>query len=347
MAPRLKRPRLEDGSTYGELQEAALDEQVGLKQPKPHEKLWYDDGSIVLATDVHLYRVHKSILAQYSTVFKDMLDIPTGDGSRADEGGIVSAERWDGLPLVRMAGDSDEDVYHLLMALYNREYHQITKPTSLPIILALLNLSTKYDIPVIRREVIQHLAIYYPSESEKWVNVHETPLFGEIYDTPKDANFQLLISARRCNAGPILPMLFYSCAIESLDTIFNHLHQLDATDLKRIISGRELLLTTWIPLFGTRVLRPQQRCKSAACSDARIRMFAHWVESCESESRKFPLAACCGGLRGIGNEEEYKKLCTFCINESTDSLDFFESTFWDVLPFIFALDEWDELNKDI
>ncbi|KLO04230.1 hypothetical protein SCHPADRAFT_815900, partial [Schizopora paradoxa] len=76
--------------------------------------IWFEDGSIVLATTAHLYRVHKSILAKNSSFFKDMFDFPTSGEQGETEGAVANAERWKGVPLVRMIGDSDEDVYHLL-----------------------------------------------------------------------------------------------------------------------------------------------------------------------------------------------------------------------------------------
>ena len=91
------------------------------RRPTPHDELWFEDGSIVLQTDLHLYRVHNSMLAKYSSVFKDMFEMPNGgDGGRVSGG--VDEDTYDGLPLVRMAGDSDDDVFHFLMTIYNREY---------------------------------------------------------------------------------------------------------------------------------------------------------------------------------------------------------------------------------
>ena len=77
----------------------------------------------MLSTDVHLYNVHRSILAKNSTVFKDMLELPdVGNLSIALSEDIAKGERWEGKPLIRMVGDSDEDVYHLLMVLYDIKY---------------------------------------------------------------------------------------------------------------------------------------------------------------------------------------------------------------------------------
>ena len=80
--------------------------------PQPHDTLWFDDGNIVLASDVHLYRVYKGILAKHSKVLNDIFEIPTGDGN---------TESWEGVPMVRMVGDKDEEVSVLLRALFERK----------------------------------------------------------------------------------------------------------------------------------------------------------------------------------------------------------------------------------
>ncbi len=114
MSPRAKRPRSNSEASEN------LEGEPALVQPKPHETLWFGDGSIVLATDVHLYRVHKGILERYSSVFKDMLEMPTGEGDGGANDG-AGLDEWEGLLLVKMVGDSDESVFHLLMTLYDRE----------------------------------------------------------------------------------------------------------------------------------------------------------------------------------------------------------------------------------
>ncbi len=80
--------------------------------PQQHKELWYEDGSIVLASDVHLYRVHKSMLVKHSTVLSNMFDVPS-EGANTD--------LLDGIPIVKMHGDSDEEIFILLKSLYNRK----------------------------------------------------------------------------------------------------------------------------------------------------------------------------------------------------------------------------------
>lgn len=95
-----------------------------LPKPKPRDELWYTDGNIVLATDKHVYRLHKGILAKQCTVFRDMFHMPGIEGEDSEEVAPVCvascSEQWEGVPLVKMAGDEDESLYHFLMALYNR-----------------------------------------------------------------------------------------------------------------------------------------------------------------------------------------------------------------------------------
>lgn len=77
------------------------------KTPKPHDFLWFPDGSVVLATDLYLFKVHKSLLSLHSSVFKDMFEPPNMDESVAEGIGAGEAqEMYDGLPLVTLIGMS-------------------------------------------------------------------------------------------------------------------------------------------------------------------------------------------------------------------------------------------------
>ncbi len=60
----------------------------------------------MLATDNLLFRVHKGVLAEHSSVFRDMLDI-AGCDDLEPQGG-AGTDSWQGVPIVRMVGDSDE-----------------------------------------------------------------------------------------------------------------------------------------------------------------------------------------------------------------------------------------------
>ncbi len=123
MSPRPKRARTNTTSTTNDAIKVDMQADADIyasSKPKPHDTLWFDDGNIVLATDVHLYCVHRGILAKNSSVFKDMLTLPNVSQT-SDAMDDAAEESWEGKSLVKMVGDDDESFYHLLMTLYDRE----------------------------------------------------------------------------------------------------------------------------------------------------------------------------------------------------------------------------------
>ena len=97
---------------------ARLDGSAALPVTYRSPDLWLQDGTIVLrAVSPHthtLYKVHKSVLALHSSVFRDIF---SGPQAAFDAG----SEWYDGVPLMEMP-DPPEDVDSFLKALYFSEY---------------------------------------------------------------------------------------------------------------------------------------------------------------------------------------------------------------------------------
>ena len=75
------------------------------------ENFWFDDGSIILEVESTQFRIHRSILARYSTVFDDLFQVPQPESDKSD---------WvDGCPIVGMSGDTTKDWEHILSFIYN------------------------------------------------------------------------------------------------------------------------------------------------------------------------------------------------------------------------------------
>ncbi len=51
------------------------DPETTTSSPKRHDKIWFPDGNVVLQTDTHLFRVHKSVLSLQSSVFRGMFEL--------------------------------------------------------------------------------------------------------------------------------------------------------------------------------------------------------------------------------------------------------------------------------
>ena len=85
-----------------------------------HSDFWFADGSVILATSSTLYRVHKGILSSQSKFFRDLFELPidTAGAGECTKGDDIGDE-YEGLPVVRMAGDEDEHVEWLIRTLYN------------------------------------------------------------------------------------------------------------------------------------------------------------------------------------------------------------------------------------
>jgi len=71
---------------------------------------WFSDGSIVLQAEWTQFRVHRSTLALYSSVFRDMFEIPQPDNCEP---------MVDGCVLVHLP-DSRDEITEMLASLYNR-----------------------------------------------------------------------------------------------------------------------------------------------------------------------------------------------------------------------------------
>ncbi len=159
------RPKRARSSTTNE--DVNVDAQAntdGNSKPRPHDVLWFEDGNIVLASDVHLYCVHRGVLAKNSSVFRDMLELPNVAGTSVG----VNGESWEGEVAGQDGGVTATRMCLISSWLYttssahelswtrehfsyevlrDNRFYSAYKPTTLPIIISLLLMSTKVRHP--------------------------------------------------------------------------------------------------------------------------------------------------------------------------------------------------------
>ncbi len=82
--------------------------------PQKSERYWFDDGNIVLKAGDTLYRVHSSIFARHSEVFKDMFSIPQ-PSKQEDE-----TEMIDGCPIISLT-DTEYYIEDLISIFYDNQ----------------------------------------------------------------------------------------------------------------------------------------------------------------------------------------------------------------------------------
>lgn len=89
----------------------------------PHEQdpstvvrsdVWYDDGNIILQAEQVQFKVLRSILAEISSVFRDMFSLPQPTVAQYE------AEMVYGCPIVHLS-DSAEEVQLVLEAIFKRK----------------------------------------------------------------------------------------------------------------------------------------------------------------------------------------------------------------------------------
>lgn len=77
-------------------------------------QVYFDDGNIVLVVGVTCFRVHRSLLAKYSPIFRDMFSLPQPEDQ----------ETYDGVPMVELQDDPDI-LRALLRVIYEPLYVQL------------------------------------------------------------------------------------------------------------------------------------------------------------------------------------------------------------------------------
>lgn len=82
---------------------------------KRHEKLWFDDGNVIVSAGGTLFRVHKSVLSFHSSFFDGLFKLPTPEDSLEH-----SPDYYEGIPVVRMEGDDDIDIERIIDELYDQ-----------------------------------------------------------------------------------------------------------------------------------------------------------------------------------------------------------------------------------
>ena len=79
------------------------------------KELWFEDGNVVVVVEDRCYRLHKSILARHSVVFRDMFDLKPLDAAAIAAG---EDRELEDCARVSLLHDSAEDFTYFLKAIY-------------------------------------------------------------------------------------------------------------------------------------------------------------------------------------------------------------------------------------
>ncbi|TRM55214.1 hypothetical protein BD626DRAFT_638521 [Schizophyllum amplum] len=229
---------------------------------------WLDDGNVVLQVDGHLFRVHRSVLAEHSTIFKDMFSI-------AKSG---TDEIYDGQPLVELQGDDHRDMRHYLCASYHFD-KSITwglGVAAFPQFEGVLRVSHKYGALGLRRSAL-HQLLHEVSKDFPFMllPIREFLLF-ETDGYPLAVLKAVFTLACDVDIPWLLPnVAYYLLAYNGFElcgsqTWMGRERNLDGVSLALLIEARTRIHATWPYDIFTRTTT---RCQGGQpCFDARLKL---------------------------------------------------------------------------
>lgn len=206
-------------------------------------------------------------------------------------------------------------------------------------IAGVLRLSTKYDVPDLRRRALNHLASVFPTTLAAWDNRSSTRTFPEIDGESKD-HLLLLELITEVNALWLLPAALYDCGYPSSDI----------TASRNITADVSYRLTHAYPRIvnaGTRLIlnvftKSEPFCESVAeCGQTRLGHLsynliapAHMPELCLSTWEELDYS-----------DLPMNVLCLTCLASCKATLDAERKKVWEKLPRMYDLPLWAELEN--
>ncbi|KAH6911815.1 hypothetical protein BKA70DRAFT_1099308 [Coprinopsis sp. MPI-PUGE-AT-0042] len=132
-------------------------------------KFWFEDGNLVLQVEQTQFRVHKSVLARHSPVFRDMSSF--SQPPEEDEPMV------EGCPIVYLS-DSAQQWELLIGVLYDGLQFVPFSGQLLPfgLVAAMLQLGHKYQFDALKERALQCLSKQFPDKREGFYFTSGTPM---------------------------------------------------------------------------------------------------------------------------------------------------------------------------
>ncbi|KAF7370405.1 BTB domain-containing protein [Mycena sanguinolenta] len=292
--------------------------------PIKHSEFWLRDGSVVLQAQNTQFRVHFSVLARHSPVFRDMEELPQpSDGPSVD-----------GCPVVCLPDESN-DVEYLLKALYDPTFHSQQK-LPLAVVGALIRLGRKYEF----RDLLHSAAARVTGEYPTTLAAYDAMSTFKTIEDYDGIDFDMVTLLSENNILSSLPLAYY-CAVQMtpIETFLDRAC-FSQVDLRRCVIGQKrLFLKQFQPgyTFGwARKWDFHDNCTSpVVCRISREDFLAVYMEDCDILALAEPKC-----LRAF-------KFCAPCTRHATASIAAGRKKIWDELPQMFDLPPWDQLKNDL
>ncbi|KAJ7231896.1 hypothetical protein B0H12DRAFT_1239794 [Mycena haematopus] len=314
-------------------------------EPITRSEPWNNDGSVVIQAANRQFRVHWSVLARHSSVFRDMQGLPQPPGEPT----------IDGCPVVRLSDDPD-DVACLLKTLYTPTLPFIPqKAVPLSLVGALIRLGRKYDFKDLHDSAVACLEAQYPTTLERFDELWPGSAFKTInrywgveLDTVALASENKILS--------VLPSAYYLVVRKfNLKRLFDGVRKADGTraslspnDLRRCVLARQrLLIKQFQPgyAFGwTRRWKFKGCTALEQCRVAREDVLSRYLDDATVEALPPELSDVEHFSVWFFNRFRF---CPTCKQHAISSISAGRKKMWEELPEIFDLPPWSDLKNDV
>jgi hypothetical protein len=228
--------------------------------------------------------------------------------------------------------------------LTERRYYDPAETKDFLLIAAILRLSTKYNVDVLRRRALAHISSLYPTTLQEWDLRKDTAM--EVFNARP---FAVLLLAKETGHQALLPACMYLCAdsvdindiLDGLKSIDGQHIELDWPDKRACIRGRQnllLALRSEVFAFLTGSLAIPNCVSPQRCDSSKLR----WLQSLEAS-----LGNGCPGIFSIKfpGASFRKAVCDNCYTASYTNSNHQRQLIWDKLPSYFDMPPWVELAK--
>ncbi|KAJ7509612.1 hypothetical protein B0H11DRAFT_1960292 [Mycena galericulata] len=295
--------------------------------------LWFTPDLVILEAGTRKFRVFTTILKEKSPIFADMFALPQPP---------TDVETMDGVPVVRMPDDPAElEVF--LKAMFDAEYFMPPPAkTSIDVVIGVLRLAHKYDVHFLRRRALQHLGTVYTTRLDDYGPVNPSFTAGQDLDSQLQTTLRTIQIATEVGAFWILPDAYYTMIDFSLQSVldaaaWDRLGELEKKQCLKVFS-RDAQTSSIIHILSFSV-RLGVCQNSPPCHVAQLRAMQ------AMQGRQWPNA---NVFTAWGENDWYDLsetgLCDACLQEARCRYLYVQHEFWNQLPRMFDLPEWDELE---
>ncbi|KAF7298006.1 hypothetical protein HMN09_01021600 [Mycena chlorophos] len=313
---------------------ARTDEDAS-ETPITRSKIWYKDGSVVLQASSTQFRVHFGVLAEHSTVFKDMYELP-----QPDDSGLTV----EGCPLVQLDDDPAE-LRRLLLVLYNPL--KLSEAISFSYVAALVRLGRKYAFTALLKAGVQRILEDYPSNLAHFDALKDKPPPHILWY--HGLEFDILALCQEMGIRTVLPYVYYRILtypreewVMGSKRPSGTIAMLSRENLRVCLLGDYLVTRTQLQpdyTLGWLLTPPTPSCRtSTKCMQDRCKTH-RWLMRIE------PDAIC--GLLPRTLDDWIKRQCEACKTELKPLLQSGREKAWTNLPSFFELPPWNELTNDV